>query len=144
MPRVVLDTNVIVSAVISDKGPPRHVFEAWAAGRFTLLMCPSLIAEVARALRYDRIQRRYRLADEDIRATLALLWSQGEVSPDPSHVESVTGEAGDDTLLALCRDADAEFLVTGDRQLLGLGSHGPARIVSPAEFAKVLGSAPAQ
>jgi uncharacterized protein len=139
--RAVVDTNVIVSSVISDRGSPRRVLEAWRDGRFVLVSCRQQIQEVARALRYDRIRVRYRLGDDDIRAVLALLWTQAEIAADPAEGPRITIDPDDDVLLALCVNAGAQYLVTGDRPLLSLGRHGRAAIISPREFAEFLSRA---
>lgn len=136
--RAVIDSNVIVSSAISEKGASRRVLEAWHTGDFTLLTCTKQITEVSRALRYDRIRLRYHLADEDIRSILALLWTQAEIASDPPEVLPVTGDPGDDLLLALCKATSAAYFVTGDGPLLNLVRHGPASIVSPRVFADLI------
>lgn len=59
MIRAVVDTNTIVSAVISPKGPPRQIYEAWLKGRFVLVTSPSIIAEISKVLNYDKIKMTY-------------------------------------------------------------------------------------
>jgi putative PIN family toxin of toxin-antitoxin system len=137
VPKVVLDTNVIVSAVISDRGPSRRLLELWQAGKFEVVTCPGQIEEVGRVLRYDRIRLRYRLASEDIRSVLALLQTQTQLAEDPTPVPRVTGDAGDDLLLALVEVSKADCLVTGDRPLAGVAS-AAFRIVSPRRFLEEL------
>jgi putative PIN family toxin of toxin-antitoxin system len=132
--KVVLDTNVVVSAVISTKGAPRQILQAWYDQRFDLVTAPALIAELARALRYDRVMRRYRISEEDIRSTLALLWTQAEVISDPETVEDITSDRADNVVLAVCRQAQADLLVTGDRRLLELADHYSTRVISPRDF----------
>jgi len=133
-----LDTNVIVSSVISQRGAPREVLLAWQAGSFELVTSPALIAEVARALRYRRIMERYSLSETDVRAVVTLLWTQGRVIEDPERVEPLTGDPADDLVLAVSRDGQAEFPVTGDRILLDLGEHWNARVVTPRTFVEAL------
>ena len=82
--------------------------------------------------------QRYRLSDEDVRAVLSLLWTQGEVASDPKNVAEITGDPADNVVLAVCHEAGAELLVTGDRELLALESHHSVRIVPPREFLTIL------
>ena len=98
-------------------------------------------SEVARALRYDRVKRRYQLSEEDIRAVIALLWTQGEVVPDPLEVQPLTADSADDLVLAVCLDGKADYLVTGDSVLLALATHRSTRIVTPRAFLTTLAGA---
>ncbi len=138
MPRAVLDTNVIISALISDKGAPRRIFEAWLAGRFTLVTSPSVIAEADRALHYHKIRHVYGLSEEEIATAIALLWSHGQLTSDAYHIERAAADPDDDKFLACALEAEAEFLVTGDNDLLTLGAYRGIPIVRPAEFLQAL------
>lgn len=71
MIKAVVDTNTIVSAVISPKGLPGRIYQAWLKGKFSLVTSPPVIAETTRVLNYARIRSRYRLEDEDIRTVVA-------------------------------------------------------------------------
>ncbi len=140
MLRVILDTNVIVSAVISDKGAPRRIYEAWREGRFNLVTAPVLIVEVDGVLRRPKIQQRYRLTDIDIASQLLLLSTQAYQIPDPDldSVEPIVGDPADNMFLACCLSSQPDFLVTGDQELVSLGQHGATQIVSPGEFLTLL------
>lgn len=138
MARAVLDTNVIVSALISDKGAPRKIFTAWVQGRFTVVTSPSIIAEADRALHYHKIRQVYGLSEEEIGTAIALLWSHGELTSDTYDIESPTGDPDDDKFLACALEGAADFVVTGDKELLRLKSYRGIPIVSPAEFLQAL------
>ena len=62
---VVLDTNVIVSALISPRGAPAEIFSAWQRGRFTYVTSPPLLDELARALSYPRVRKFLTWTDEE-------------------------------------------------------------------------------
>ncbi|HEU4760046.1 MAG TPA: putative toxin-antitoxin system toxin component, PIN family [Dehalococcoidia bacterium] len=138
MARAVLDTNVIISALISDKGAPRRIFGAWLAGRFTLVTSPSIIAEADRALHYHKIRHVYGLSEEEIATAIALLWSHGQLTPDAYRIERAAADPDDDKFLACALEGAAEFIVTGDKELLSLGAYRSTRIVTPAEFLRIL------
>ncbi len=134
--RVVLDTNLFLSAFLSAAGPPARLIDAWRAGRFELVTSREQIEEVKRAARYEKI-RSYvshaavgRLVN-GLRAAEIVLKRLPLVggAPDP----------GDDFLLAMAVATDAEFLVTGDKALLSLKCVADTRIVSASRFAAILG-----
>jgi|GEM_PF-3016707 len=57
MLRVVIDTNVIVSGILSRKGAPAEVLNAWRERRFLLLSSSAIVAEVRTVLQYPRIYK---------------------------------------------------------------------------------------
>jgi hypothetical protein len=131
---VVIDTNVLVSGVISDKGSPRKVFELWRDGRFALVSSPELLEEVGHVLRYPRIQQRYRLSESDILAFLHLLSTAATVLPtEPISVEGLP-DPTDVKLFLAARAGRAGYLVTGDRALLAMGEYQGVKIVSAGTF----------
>ena len=132
---VVVDTNVLLSALHSDSGPPAKVLDCWYAGRFRLATSREQITEFKRAARYVKLRNvlpRHlighvvnRLGQAEI--LLRRLRRIGD-SPDP----------GDDFLLAIAAAAGADYLVTGDKALLGLQRVAVTRIVSARRFAAIL------
>lgn len=135
--RVVLDTNILVSALIAPGGRPAAIIDAWLDGKFTLLTCGEHIEELRATLEKPRIagfikrQRAGRLVNE----IKKLAEDTGPLpgvkrSPDP----------GDNFLLAMAEIGKADYLVTGDKSdLLALSRHGATQIVSAREFAAVFG-----
>jgi putative PIN family toxin of toxin-antitoxin system len=132
---VVLDSNVLLSALHSGRSPPAEIVEAWRKGRFRLVTSLDQIAEFKRAARYPKLRPFLprgaigRVVNELRSAEVLLerLRRAGE-SPDP----------GDDYLLAMAIAAGADFLVTGDKLLLAVKRAGHARIVAPRRFAAML------
>ncbi len=136
---VVLDTNVLLSALHSDTGAPAEVPDGWRAGRFRLATSDEQIKEFKRAASYPKLRGHLprhavgRVINELRRAEVVLerLHREGD-SPDP----------GDDYLIAMAAAAGADFLITGDKALLRLKRIATTRIVPPRRFATVLGRQP--
>ncbi|MGB8930855.1 MAG: putative toxin-antitoxin system toxin component, PIN family [Anaeromyxobacteraceae bacterium] len=143
MRRAVLDTNVVVSAVLSPGGTPAAIVGA-AGVAFRLVWSPGIAAECLRVLSYERIARRLRALgkEEAGRATVVLLAAGAEiVAPDmlPS-IRVVDADPSDDLLIATAMAGRASELVTGGRKhLLALREVAGIRIVDPATFARELG-----
>lgn len=135
--RVVLDTNVLISALISPSGFPAAIYGAWEDGRFTLLTCDEQLDELRATLQKPAIARLVqphkagRLVNQIGRlAEVIEKLPPVSRSPDPS----------DDFLLALCEAGTARYLVTGDKSgLLSLGRHKGTQIVTARNFARLLG-----
>ena len=135
----VLDVNVIISAVLGALGFPRLVVKALRAGRFVAATSAGIIAEVETKLRLPRISRRYHLTETDVAWAVELLTTFAQDVTVPAHeVPAVTGDPEDDLVLATGRLVHADYLVTGDRGLLDLGSYAGMKIVTPREFMGLL------
>lgn len=135
----VLDVNVIVSAVMSPKGAPRRVLEAWEQGEVEALTSDGIIGEVADKLLDPRIGGRFNVTVADVQAVVLLLRTQARMIVPPSTM-IVTGDPEDDHVLATAAHGEAAYLVTGDKKLLSLARHGSTQIISPREFLGLLDS----
>lgn len=143
MVRAVIDTNVVVSAVLNPDGTPASVVRA--AGRaFALVWNRGIVAECLEVVGRERIARRVRRAinDEEAGATVARLESIAEMVPDDRLplLKAVKSDPSDDLFLATALAGGARVLVSGDRRhLLSLGEFAGVRIIDAATFARELG-----
>lgn len=138
--RVLLDTNVLVSYLLTPAagGSVGKIIAALSHSTFTLLLPPDLLTELERvATRKPHLARRIR-PDQLVRLRDHLL-AVGEIIPAiEGTIPAVTRDRKDDYLLAYAFVGQADYLVTGDEDLLVLGQIGPLAILSPPEFAKLL------
>lgn len=131
--RVVLDTNILNSALMIGSGCPAAIYRAWREGSFTLLTSSLQLAELRETLRKPALKERIRpfvagrLVNElKELAEVILTATSVRRSPDPT----------DDFLLALCETGAADYLVTGDKcGPLSLSTHGRTRIITARQFA---------
>jgi putative PIN family toxin of toxin-antitoxin system len=126
--RVILDTNVLVAALITRGTPPDRLYEAWRDGRFTLITSELQLDEFSRVTRREGVRFRIHPAAagrmvNDLRrlATVVQKLPRVDVSPDPY----------DNFLLAMADASEADILVTGDKRgVLSLGRHRTTRIMT--------------
>ena len=131
MTRAVVDSSVLVSALITPRDtPPSQVLRAWARERFELVVSPKLLLEVAGVLARPKFER-YVTPDE-VGDFLAVLRSDAVVHADPAVVERVTRDPRDDYLFALAKAAEA-VLVSSDRDVLE-ADIGNVEVLSAGEF----------
>lgn len=129
--RVVVDPNVLVSALISSAGPSREIVDAWALGRFELVASSALLGELRDVLERPRFRRWVAL---DIALDfIAGLQDAALVVEDAPTQPGLTADPGDDYLVALARAAAADFLVSGDHHLTGLVDPIPP-VLTPRQF----------
>lgn len=133
--RVILDTNVLLGALISPHGPPDRIYRAWRAARFELVTAAPQLDELRRASRYPKLKAilpAHRIGTMVNNMQRAVMLDA--LSALPEEIEAA--DPNDTFLLAMALAGEADYLVTGDRRagLLQRGSIGRTRIVSPATF----------
>jgi putative PIN family toxin of toxin-antitoxin system len=130
--RVVLDTNVLFSALISPHGAPAMIYRAWRAGRFEVLTATAQLDEIRHASRYPKLQKILQAA----RVGTMLNNLQRAIVLDGPVDTALADDPDDAFLVALALAGDADWLVTGDARagLLARGLVGRARIINPADF----------
>lgn len=134
--RVVVDTNVLVSALISDAHAPYQLMQAWLDGRYRLVTSREQIEEITQVTRYPSV-RSYIHAGEagwlvnQIRsgAELVARISKVDISPD----------RGDNFLFGIAQAGDADYLVSGDkRHVLCIPAWGKTRTVTASQLIRIL------
>lgn len=135
MIRAVLDTNVLISAFINRHGAPRHIFKAWQEGKFEIVTSLPLLLELDTALHYDHILRKYALSEDDIYVYLLLFGTQTIVVPTLPDIGVVATHLADNKFLACAFVGRAQFVVSGDRDLLEVSAFAGVRIITPRDFA---------
>ncbi len=130
--RVVLDTNVLLSALISPSGAAVRVYRAWRAGAFDLASCELQLAEMRRVTRRASVRDLIRPVEA---GRLVNLLRHLAIIVDPLPKVTASPDPWDDFLLATACGAGADYLVTGDKGgLLALGRFGRTRIVTIRQF----------
>jgi putative PIN family toxin of toxin-antitoxin system len=130
--RAVLDTNVVLSGLLWH-GTPHALLERVREGTLTFISSPALLAELAEVIarpQFDAILVRSNTPRE---RSLAELRELAEVIAPPPLAQPVCRDPDDDAVLALGVAAKADFIVSGDRDLLSLKSFQNIPIVTPAE-----------
>ena len=134
-PRIVLDTNLWVSYFLG-----KHVRERLDRilydEKFSILMSDALFEEVVGVLNRPKFSRFFSL--DDVRALLDALSLRSELVEVNTNI-ALSRDPKDDFLLSLCSDGGADFLLTGDDDLLVLHPFGHTQIVKLAEFSVLYG-----
>lgn len=127
---VVLDTNVLISAVLFPGSAPSAVYELARRGFVKLYLSDFIFSEVERVLRV-----KFELSPRAVSFHIRLVRTMSiEVFPR-KHTRRIRECPDDNYILDCALEAKADYLVTGDKKhILPLGKVGNTRIISPAEF----------
>ncbi len=138
MRRAVLDTNVIVSGLIRPAGAPGQILDRLLDEAFILVMSPDLVDELRRSLRRPRVRRYIRLSSEALEGWIAQLETLADPVEGKLDLKVDVRDPDDIKFLAVAVEARAEYVVTGDADLLTLGEHEGIQIVTPRAFLELL------
>ena len=132
--KVVLDTNVMVSGLMFPDSTPGRIVAAWSEAQFDVASSHEQLVEICRVLGYPKIRRILEWDDQRIEQFVKLLFVRVEVVERDSTATEIPRDPDDAPILGILVAAEADVLVTGDRDLLALRDRYP--IETPAEFAR--------
>lgn len=135
--RIVLDTNVVISALLW-RGPPYRLLEAIRRHEnHSLYSSPVLLEELTDVITRPAMTRRLATIGKTAREVLADYLEAIELV-EPVAVPSVVRDPDDNHVLACALTAAAELIVSGDTDLLELADYEGAPVVSPAEALRLV------
>jgi putative PIN family toxin of toxin-antitoxin system len=138
VPRAVLDTNVLVSALITPDGASARLLLELRAGAFELIVSPTLLAELRDVLGRPKFERY--LSAPDVDAYVEMIGRESILVEDPApSPEPLSVDPDDEYLIDLARATRVDALVTGDAHLLDLRETVP--VVTPRQFLESLTAA---
>ena len=121
VPKVVLDTSVLVRGILSGRGPSGYILDQFLAGSFDLVVSLSIVAEVESVLRRPHIRARPSFDAGDSHDLLVALIEAAHVASGRYHVDVVPTDAKDNHIVATALEGGADTIVTEDaRDLLSL------------------------
>jgi putative PIN family toxin of toxin-antitoxin system len=132
--RVVLDTNVILSAFLWG-GTPGKLFDLALDGSISLISSTPLLTELNRVLLYPRVLERLACIDKKPLDVLSQYESFVElVKPAIFPAIIITSDPPDDVVLQTAVGGNARYIVSGNKHLLHVGEFNSIRIITPAQF----------
>jgi len=138
--RAVVDTNILIRAVIKPRGSVGPIIAALRSRLFMLVLSEPLLRELLSTMALPRIRGKYHLTDEDIRDYVAFL-SLHSVMVEPLHTLLLCRDESDNKVLEAALTGGVDFIVTSDEDLLVLDPFEGIRIVPAVRFLKHLNQA---
>lgn len=140
--RAVVDTYLFVSGLISQRGLAARLVEALTEGRSTLLFSPSARDEYRRVLPRPKFAQAYGITPAEVTAFLFLIESNAVLVEPATVVPVAVRDPKDEPFVAAALGGNADYLVTGDDDLLVLHADpqlGGLKVVTVGEFLAALG-----
>jgi putative PIN family toxin of toxin-antitoxin system len=127
--KVVLDTNVTISALFWD-GNPRKIYDLIRNGKLIMLLSDDMEKEFIRVVGYEK----FGLSPQEVMPFLRNLRTHARHVEKKSKISLVMDDPTDNIFLECALDGRADFIVSGDRHLLDIKVYGGVKIVRAGEF----------
>ena len=135
--RAVVDTGVLVSALVRRQGTTGDVLRALRDGRFTIIYSTDIVVEIIDVLGRAPFRIKYHIEPDDITALVNLIRLRGELV-NPTRKVSACRDPKDDKFLEAALAMQTDCIVSGDSDLLDMTSFEEIPILRPAEFLATL------
>jgi hypothetical protein len=129
--RAVLDTNLIVSYLLTQGDTLSRIIDHWERGSFVYLISPPMFVELKAVLARPRLQRSM---SADPQALLEVVENDAMFTAGTLSLAGVSRDPKDDIFLACAVEGNADYIVTGDADLLVLKEHEGIKILRPHDF----------
>lgn len=133
MLRIVLDTNVLVSAIIRN-GKPRKLFQMGIDGKYKILTSRETLYELSEVLQRPK----FMMTREDIVRIVSALMETGENIQVTSKFEVINRDPDDNIIINTAHDGNADYIVSGDKDIKDLKNFQKIKIVTVVEMLKIL------
>lgn len=131
--RIVVDTNVMIAAILWQ-GPPHRILELAERGQVSLCAIPSMLEELQEVLERSKFRKQLQNRATSIEEIMSDLLPLVELYEPTAAPKAVPADPDDEIFIECALSADAPFLISGDDHLLRLRKYGRIRIVTPTEF----------
>lgn len=131
--RVILDTNVVISGIFWG-GHPRRILDLARSGEITICTSQALLDELLDVLSRPKFANKLALRGDNVRETVDGYAALTEVVIVTEIEPIVVDDPDDDEVIACAIAAEVSYIISGDRHLLNLLTHGSIQIVTAAQF----------
>ena len=132
MVRAVIDTNVLVSALIHDGKPRKLILEL--LNRHTVILSRQMLAELADVAGRDK----FHVTGSQVERFLSIMVKMAKIVPDNALFKEVASDPDDDVVLNAAYTGKADYIVTGDKHLLTLNNFKKTKIVTVNQMLEIL------
>jgi|SRR3989344_1301073 len=139
MVRAVVDTNVLISALISKKpSPPLNIYNLLKSEDFLLITSPNILKELEEVINRPTVIKLHKRTQKQIEEILEDITETSYIVPGLISVDVVKKDPTDNMFIAAALEGKADFIISGDKPLLNLKEFHGIKILSPRDFVTTL------
>lgn len=135
-PKVVVDTNVFVSAHLISKGNPARIIDRWTEDKYDLVLSKPVVEEIIKVLHRKEIKV------ERIERLLSLISQKATMVTPEKEISVIKNDPDDNKFIECAVKGKADYIVSGDKHLLDLEKYKGIKILTPKEFLDILDISP--
>lgn len=137
MIRIVLDTNLFISALLKPCSNPDIILHLVKDEKALLLMSDSICHEISKVLTYPKIRKRLTASDEELKNFVQLFGTVAIITPGILNLPPLAADPDDTKYLVCAVEGHADFIISGDHHLTDLVMYRGIRIVTPVDFIRI-------
>ena len=141
MTRIVIDTNILVRAILTPKGNPAKILKLVLEGKLNLIISLAILEETQQVLRYPRLvklMQKNKITRKKVYDFLEKMSKVAVITPDKLEIDAIPDDPADNKILACGLEGEADFIISGDHHLTDLKIFHGIKIVNPATFLKII------
>jgi len=138
MIKAVLDTNILVSGLISSKSYPFRIIQSWHQNKFILVVSAEILQEVKRVLNYPKIRKNYCLTKRIIEQYFYGFQAFSQICQPIEKINLVADDPDDNKFVEAAVSGQVDFLVSGDHHLLNIKQYQNIKIITAKKFVQIL------
>lgn len=141
MIRIVIDTNILVSAILTPEGNPAKILKFVLQGKLNLIVSPAIVEEIRQVLRYPKLvklMKKNMITLEEVYTFLDKMSKIAVITPGKLDIEAIPDDPSDNMVLSCAVEGDADFIISGDHHLTDLRIFQGIKIMDPAAFLKII------
>ncbi len=138
MIRAVLDSNVLIAAIINVKSSvTQEIYQKFLGLRFTLIISPEVLEEVEDLINRARVVKRHQLTGNERKVIISEIALLAYIVPGTTQVDIVR-DPDDNKIIAAGIEGRADYIISRDKDLLDLKSYQEIKIITPEKFMEIL------
>jgi putative PIN family toxin of toxin-antitoxin system len=141
MTRIVIDTNILVSAILTTKGNPAKILKHVLEGKLNLIISPAILKETQQVLRYPRLvklMKKNKITMKEVYDFLDKMSKVAVITPGQLDIDAIPDDPADNKILACAMEGEADYIISGDHHLTDLKIFQGIKIMNPSTFLKII------
>jgi putative PIN family toxin of toxin-antitoxin system len=141
MTKIVIDTNILVSAILTPEGNPAKILKLVLEGKLNLIISPAILGETRQVFNYPKLAKlmeKNNITRQEIYGFLDKMSRVALITPGKLDIDVIPKDPADNKIIACALEGDADFIISGDHHLTDLKIFQSIKIIDPAAFLKIV------
>ncbi len=141
MTRIVIDTNILVSAILTSEGNPAKILKLVLEGILNLITSPAILEETRQVFNYPKLAKlmeKNNITRQEVYGFLDKMSRVALITPGQLEINAILEDPADNKIIVCALEGGADFIISGDHHLTDLKIFQGIKIVGPAAFLKIV------